>query len=177
MNWVSFFDNKVYSVIYDFLDFIKNHPILFVLCIIVLLSPIQISMSEWNTHPKRIICTTTDNTCKMNVYSYKHEICWDWLLQSKHNHRGCKLPKYKSSEINLISLPDIQDVIVKKENKFYKVYLTGKDDNKFYISQFKNEERATYLASNLMTRIKKWQGGTSILDNELENTYSYEFIE
>ncbi len=164
-------------MLYDFFDFIKNHPIFCVLCIIVFLSPIPMSMAEWNTHPKQIICYAADNTCKMEVYSYKHDICWDWLFSSRHSYKGCSLPEYKSSEIDLISLYDIKDVIVNKEDTFYKVYLVGKDGNKSYLSQFKEEERARYLSSNLKIRIKKWQEPASVLNNEMENSYSYEFIE
>lgn len=145
--------------------------------VVVLLSPIPRSMDYWNEHPKQIICLKPDNTCKMNTYAYKHEICWDWLLRRKHRYKSCRLPKYKYSEMDLISLYDIQDVIVKKENKFYKVYLTDKNDNKSYIAQFKDEKSATYIASALRVRIKKWQEQTSVLDNEEINSYSYEFTE
>ena len=164
-------------MLYDFFDFIKNYPIFCVLCIILFLSPIPLSMAEWNTHHKKIICYAADNTCKMEVYSYKHDICWDWLFSRRHSYKGCSLPKYKSSEIDLISLYDIKDVIVNKEDRFYKVYLVGKDGNKSYLSQFKEEERARYLSSKLKIRIKKWQEPASVLNNEMENSYFYEFVE
>lgn len=163
-------------MIYDFLDFVKNHPILFILSILILLFPIPMSMSEWNVHPKRIICFPMDNTCKMDVYSYKQEICWGWLLQSRHSHRVCQLPKYKSSEMQLLPLEEIQDVIVIEESKFYKLYLTGKDDKKAYIAQFKDGEHAAYIASHLRVRIKKWQE-TPVSDNEMEEYYSFDFSE
>lgn len=157
-------------------DFVERHPILTVLGILYLLSPIPFSISMWNEHPKKIECTVSENVCKFNTYSYKHDICWDTLLASRYSkNRYCRLPKYLTGTLDLIPLNNIQDVIYKKENGIYKLYLKDKSASDVYVTSLKSFENATYQASHMKAHIKKWQADLDYAEGD--EKYEYQFID
>lgn len=162
----------------DIRDSIVKHPIITIFLLILFLMPVVESISYWNKHPKKITCSTL-GSCQMEVYSYQHVICWDYILLSRRHYsssRGCQIPVSRVEKMKLMPFFDIKDVISRKENQVYSVYMTGDNNIEAYVTQYKNEADAAHLASQLKARIKEWQA-TPAENNEIVQNFSYEFVQ
>ncbi len=143
--------------------FIKEHPIIFVLLLLLFfVPPIEESIKKWDRHPKRITCWSSTNKCSMETFAFKHEICWTRIFSSSGSRTGsyrdrCVLPKYKESVTDLPSLNEIQDVVVKTENNIYNVVIKGQNNKDVTVVSYKDLKDATARALDLKKVIKRWQ--------------------
>ncbi len=165
----------------NIIDFIERRPIVIVLLIAYLLSPIPLSVLKWREHLQNFVCEKEVNKCYFKTYSYKHNICWDSLISSRYTrmHYGyCRLPQYKTSSTELLSLTEIENIIYQNKNNKHKVYMIGKNGQRVFITDFKNADSAKYHASHINARIKKWQEPLNY-DSEMDygpTIYEYKFI-
>lgn len=167
-------------------DFYFRHPIINTLILLFLVysffSTITTSMALWNAHPKRLECSKSENKCVVITYSYRHEICWEYLFDflSRHNYRGtsCKIPKYVESTVEVTPFLEITDVVVKQENNNFNLYLVGQKGKKSFIYGEKDEYPVNRRASRLKSRIEEYKNPPSALDEFLlnnERIMTYEF--
>lgn len=129
-------------------------------------------------HPKIIKCAKFDGSCRLDVYTYKREICWDLLLKQSHwnrYYRRCKIPKSITSSKTLPELYNISDVDSKYDNGVYKIYLKDANANEILVTEYSKKEDADFLVKRLKADIDMWQNPSEKSEMFLRDNYIYEF--
>ena len=169
------------SSIIEFIKDITNRKsIIYILLVIFFVCiPITESVSLWKETPYTIFCYQDSNSCKLVKYAYEHKICWDSILTSRHTHRLCRLPTQIVSETKIFDLTEISDVTIKQNAKIFSIYIKNKEKQTILLTEYKNEDEAKYIASQLRAHIKHWQAIPIVdnyyMDNDNGRTFEYSF--
>lgn len=161
----------MFDKISDIWNTIKSHPIIMFLLLLVILIPLAIGITDsvrlWNKHPVRFVCNQTNNKCKLITYNNEHKICWDYISSSLssskmyyHKTRECKLPRYISSEQELLPSQNIANFMVKEYKKRYYLYVIDKKGEKRLLHTYKKQDTAEFVLKKLQKQLYKFKNPT-----------------